>query len=166
MSLDARMSPKHPNDLKHLNVDGCSLPSIVSQLPKLLRSDHGIRFVNEQLVRTPGRLSGIYWLATYPTIFPERPSRSLEFRAFESPLQEDGAQWALKRCDTRRTLLLAFSRLPIVLLTCYRSTLKEMGLLNYKICSAPAASNPIMDTRPDTCPITRTSLRTAAHVAR
>ena len=44
MSLGAQMSPKHlnepehPNELKHLNVDGCSLPSIVSHCPSSLEA--------------------------------------------------------------------------------------------------------------------------------
>jgi hypothetical protein len=39
-------------------------------LPKLLGSDYRIRFVSGPLIRTPGHLPGIFWLATYPTTFP------------------------------------------------------------------------------------------------
>jgi hypothetical protein len=43
--------------------------------PKLFRSDHGIRFVSEPLIRTPGRLRVICWLATCPATFPRgRPA--------------------------------------------------------------------------------------------
>jgi hypothetical protein len=38
MSPSVPMSPKHLNELRHLNVDGCSLPSIISHCPSSLEA--------------------------------------------------------------------------------------------------------------------------------
>jgi hypothetical protein len=42
MGPGARMGPKHPNELQHLNVDKCSLPQHRLTPPKLFGSDHGL----------------------------------------------------------------------------------------------------------------------------
>jgi hypothetical protein len=62
---------EHPNKIKHLNVDKCSLPSIVSSLPRLFGSDHGIMFINGATDKDSGGApAGTCWLGTRPATPP------------------------------------------------------------------------------------------------